>query len=397
MRTSRARILIVNKSFEVGGIESALINMANELQNYYDVDLLIYNPEGPLKNRLKDGVRVLEPSWRLRTIGIPLSQSVKCGSMRMAIFRIVVTLWAKLFDNRLPLKLICRHQKKLEGYDLAIAYHQEQRKRSVVSGFTRIIDQCVDANCKVTWIHYDAQENPIDESFNVRYYQRIDRIVCVSESVRASFANAHPNLKEKLDVCYNFLDYDALHQKSQEEPSITFPEHSIKCFTACRLTREKALPRAVSALAPVFRKNSALIWYIAGDGVERAAIEKAVAEAHLEKQIIILGYQSNPYAYMRIADVVLNLSYHEAAPMVYLEAKALHTPVFTTITSSSAEMLGKGKGAFLCDNSEEGIQKAFDDLLVNVNRLDEARRSLDTYSGNNDASLKKIEFLIKNG
>ena len=42
------RILIVNKSFATGGIQSSMVNMANQLSKFYKVDILVYYPEGPI-------------------------------------------------------------------------------------------------------------------------------------------------------------------------------------------------------------------------------------------------------------------------------------------------------------------------------------------------------------
>lgn len=62
----------------------------------------------------------------------------------------------------------------------------------------------------------------------------------------------------------------------------------------------------------------------------------------------------NPYVYMKQADYVVVSSYHEAAPMVFDEAKTLGVPVIATETTSAREMLGEQYG-IVCDNSTEGL------------------------------------------
>ena len=117
----KKRILIVNKSFELGGIQSSMVNMAKELSNHYDVDMFLYNPEGVMKERLDKRVNVLRPSWRLRCLAMPLGEVIKTRSPRMILFRAFATLWTKLFSNRLPVGIAIRHQSRLGEYDLAIA------------------------------------------------------------------------------------------------------------------------------------------------------------------------------------------------------------------------------------------------------------------------------------
>ena len=75
------KILIINKSFEAGGIQSSLVNMANELQKYYQVDLFIYDPTGPMRERLHENVNILPTSWRLRSLGMPLGKVWKSKNL----------------------------------------------------------------------------------------------------------------------------------------------------------------------------------------------------------------------------------------------------------------------------------------------------------------------------
>ena len=42
----KKKILIVDKSFAVGGIQTALINMVKELKDTYDITVLMFNNDG---------------------------------------------------------------------------------------------------------------------------------------------------------------------------------------------------------------------------------------------------------------------------------------------------------------------------------------------------------------
>lgn len=387
------KILIVNKSFETGGIQSSLVNMANALADSYQVDLLVYDPDGPMKQRLNPKVNVLPSSWRLRALGMPMGKALHSGSLRIAAYRIFAAAWCKLVDNRLPVKLAIRHQSKLTGYDLAIAFHQEQRKNAVVSGFTRVVDACVEAKKKAAWIHFDSERLDLDSSYNMPFYEKMDHIVCCSRSVMKHFAEKHPNVKE-MEYCYNLIDYEQIREKSDQVQPMPFPKDAFICYSACRLSKEKALPRAIRAMADIFRENPKLMWYIAGEGVEKEKIEAAIKEAGLRDQIILTGSHSNPYPYMKNADMVMNVSYHEAAPMVYLEAKCLGVPVFATKTASTEEMLDDGVNAFICENSEEGIRETFAQLMACPDRVRAAKGKLQGYTGGNEQLLLKIEKLL---
>ncbi len=391
----KKRILFINRYFHVGGIQSSLINMANELCDEYDIDILAFYPEGVLKDRLDPRVNILKPSWALRAMGLSPQEALKTKNPLVFLFRILGSVWARLFDNALPIYLATKIQPKLRGYDLAIAYRAETRKSVLTSGYARIVDRCVEAKKKAVWIHYDSKTLNASADFNRKYYKNIDKIVGVSKSVMEAFESVHKPLAEKMDYCYNFLDYKTLYSKSEMPQTVEFKKDKLICFSACRLSEEKGISRAISAMTPVFNEHNDVMWYIAGDGPDRENIKASIDAAGLADRIILIGNQVNPYPYIKNSDLVLCLSFHEAAPMVYLEAKALHVPVFSTETSSSYEMLKDGTEDFICENSEEGIRDKFEELMHNRDMIFKAKENLKDYCGNNNSSIEKISDWLK--
>lgn len=390
------RILVVNKGLAVGGIEIALVNMVNTLQEHYQVDLLIFDPTGHVKDRLNKKVMLLEPSWRIQALGMPLNRVIRTKRPLFILFRLFATAWTKLFDNRLPVNIAIKHQKKLMGYDLAISFHQEMRKHTVASGFSRFVDRCVEAKRKVAWIHYDCTFKDMDSAFNNPFYEKMDKIVCVSRSLRDGFVARFPQFAEKAEYCYNFLNLQQLEEQSLQKQEHAYPPEKKICFIASRLAKEKALVRAITTLAPIFRKHQEWMWFIAGEGPEQENIEKVIQKEQLQQQVILLGNLSNPYPYMRNADLLMNVSYHEAAPMVFLEAKALGVPVFATRTISAEELLSDTVCGFLCDNTEKGIFDGFQHLMENPKELDDRKENLRNYQASHVESLKKIQSWVEN-
>lgn len=362
----------------MGGIQSSLINLANALTKVCSVDLFIYSPQGPLKERLSPQVRILPTSWRTQALGMSLGAAFRSGSLRTALFRGFSAVWAKLFDNALPLRIAFSHEPRLTGYDLAIAFHQEQKRHYVVSGFIRFIDTRVEAKRKAAWLHYDPSMLELDNDFNLPLYRRMDKIVLVSRSLKEKYDRLYPELSLRTDYCYNVVDRDDLLRKSGLPQPVPYPEGKMICFSASRLSEEKALVRGVKALAPVFRAHSELMWFIAGEGTERERIQSAIHEEGMDDRILLIGQQSNPYPYMRHADLLMNVSFHEAAPMVFLEAHMLGVPVFATRTSSADELLRNEKTDFICENAEEGIRECFARLMANPRQLIQAKRRLET-------------------
>ena len=384
------KILIVCDSFEMGGIQSSLVNLANELAKTCSVDLFLYYPHGPLKERLSPAVHIITPSWWTQSLGMSLGAALRSGSLRTTLFRGLSAVWAKLFDNALPLRIAFSHEPRLTGYDMAIGFCQEQKRHYVVSGFIRFIDMRVETKLKAAWLHYDPSMLELDDAFNLPLYRRMDKIVLVSRSLKEKYDALHPDLRDKTDFCYNVIDREELLAKSAQPQAIPYPEGRTICFSACRLSEEKAIVRGVKALAPVFRANAELMWFIAGDGAERERIQSAIDEEQLSGRILLIGQQSNPYPYMRHADLLMNVSYHEAAPMVFMEAHMLGVPVFATRTSSADELLRDGVTDFICENSEEGIREGFARLMDDPQRIRQAKRQATASEWPFESSVDKV-------
>ena len=99
----------------------------------------------------------------------------------------------------------------------------------------------------------------------------------------------------------------------------------------------------------------------------------------------MLGEQSDPYQFLAQADWLLAPSFHEAAPMVFDEAKLMGIKVITTNTTSAEEMIGCEHGV-VCENSTDGI----------VGALTSIGKSAKSITGdfNNDKQRKQLETLL---
>lgn len=68
-------------------------------------------------------------------------------------------------------------------------------------------------------------------------------------------------------------------------------------------------------------------------------------------------------------------SYHEAAPVVFQEAKMLGLPVFTTRTLSADEMIGENYG-WVVNNEDIAIERKLAELLEHKEVIDEKKQNM---------------------
>jgi glycosyltransferase involved in cell wall biosynthesis len=352
------KILIINKSFELGGVQMALNNMIEALHEEYEITLAVFNPNGPLKDRIPKGVKLLTLSPLTQVLGMSNSDCKQYGSKVQRIFKTLGSIWAKVFGNALPVNIALAMQQNVGEYDVVISYHQETSIHTLVTGFGKFALKKANAPMKIAWVHADFLATKLATNMNYRTYQQFDRIVCVSQTCMKNFITAYPSLKDKCDYCYNYVPVEEILQKASERQNVFVRgKNTIVLFSACRLVEEKGLVPALKNLLQLWKEGFDLRWYIAGEGAERENLETIIREHHLDNKVILLGFQPNPYPYFKEADYLFLPSLHETFSMVVSEAHILGTSVIASDIPVMREVLVDGD--YLCKdgNYAEVIQK----------------------------------------
>ena len=388
----KKRILLINKSFVVGGIQSSMLNLINEIKDDYDVDVCVFDYHGELKDRLPEGVKVIKTNKLLQLHGMSLKESKKRGMLTYLI-RLFIGTFAKFFTNKMFFNLALLFQKRLKGYDVAIAYHHEDSPIAVVSGFYRFAYRKTDAPVKLGWIHYDPYMVTFDDRKNEKYMDKMTKIVCVSKGTADVFSKRHPKINVPIDYCYNMQDIERILCLSKQDKDVVISKDTFNCFSACRFSPQKNIPRAVKAFAPTLKKYSDIRWYIAGDGPDMSEVKRLIAEYGIEDSVVLLGALSNPYPYFAKCDLYVQPSIYEAAPMVYGEAIICKIPIFTTDNISAHEMVSAEYGV-ICENSQEGLEREFERICSDRSIVSTMKRNLDEGQYSNQGIKKKLDSLF---
>jgi glycosyltransferase involved in cell wall biosynthesis len=114
---------------------------------------------------------------------------------------------------------------------------------------------------------------------------------------------------------------------------------------AGRITAQKSLRIALEALASV----DGVTLVLAGDGDERPALERAVAQLGLERRVRFIGAQPRERVLelFAAADAAILSSSWENFPHTVVEALAAGTPVLATATGGVAEVVRDGENGLL--------------------------------------------------
>lgn len=152
------------------------------------------------------------------------------------------------------------------------------------------------------------------------------------------------------------------------------------------------LMRAAKAALAKFPQ---LVFEVAGDGEQRAELERLHAELNLGEKFVLRGSESDVAGFLRSVDVAVLPSHSEGMSNALLEYMAAGRAVIATDVGANARLLDSGKcGLIVPPNNESALIGAIGTLLANPLRAAgfgaAARRRVDA-EFSRDAMRKRFE------
>lgn len=166
-------------------------------------------------------------------------------------------------------------------------------------------------------------------------YRRATRVIAVSRGVAAHLAGAFGVKPGRIAIIANPIDPAALEAAAAQADPVGLAEpYVIAIGRLVSVKNYRLLIEAFGAAAIDCRL------VIAGDGPERAALERRVEELGLGDRILFAGWLANPYPTLRKARAFALSSDVEGFPNALVEALALGVPsVATDCRDGPAEIL----------------------------------------------------------
>ena len=196
-----------------------------------------------------------------------------------------------------------------------------------------------------------------------------DRIVAVSEGVRADLVCSYGIPSRKIAVLPNPLDLESIRFLSRQPSPVDqlFKEKEPVFVHVGRLSKEKNHHLLIRAAAILRDKALPFHICIAGNGDQQTNIRALIAQYGLDERIRLLGSVDNPYALMRKARALVLTSHYDSSPMVLKEAMACGTAVIAVdCPHGPADILDHGKyGLLVPPNDPESLAEAMIELERN--------------------------------
>ena len=366
---NKKSILLVMTSLSTGGIATAIRNMMEELaSDSYEIDLLLFDPARA--QDIASQVTLLDAGKYMRLVAINQKQAWAENKI-LGLVRFMLGGMCKLISQRYAYAVLLSLTKSLpKHYDVAISCSQSAPVHRLYGGCNEFVLKKVSADLKIAFIHCDYELYGLNSAYSHHIYEQFDKIATVSRSVREGFLRCEPDMAAKMFVAVNFHNYRAIWQQAQQNP-VYFDKGLFHLITVARFGREKGHARMLPILHRLKKEGYRFQWHLVGVSPNQAegSFLQTVQTLNLQDEICFEGDQSNPYRYMKGADLLLIPSYHEAAPMIYEEAHCLGLPILTTKTLSAEELVAQRHLGLVCANKDHALERALRKILQQPEQL----------------------------
>lgn len=272
----------------------------------------------------------------------------------------------KLFSpERLYKKFIKEH------YDIIVSYLEGPTAR-IVSG-------CTDKDTKlVSWIHVEQHTQEV-ASYSFKNYEeakkcygRFDKTICVSEYVKNDFGSIFENVKN-IDVLYNTIETDKVVKYAEEQIDDYIFNSNIKTLIALGTLKEsKGFDKLVRIHRRLLDDGIFHNIIILGQGPEKGNLLGMINELNIKDSFILLGYNTNPYKYLKNSDMFVCSSVAEGFSTAATESLVLGVPVVTVEVSGMKEMLGENNEyGIVTENNEDALYEGIKKMLITPGMLED--------------------------
>ncbi len=198
-------------------------------------------------------------------------------------------------------------------------------------------------------------------------FHHADRVIALSHGVRSDLVALDPRIEAVSTVIHNAC----VDERIEAPPDVELPRTNAPVVLAAgRLHPQKDYPTMLNAFAKVHRATGAELW-ILGEGAERSAVEAQIARLELGSAVRLLGFQRDPAAFMRRANVFCLSSYYEGFGNVIVEAMASGAPVVSTACPHGpSEIITDGQTGLLVPVRDS---EALSQALIRILRDDPLR------------------------
>lgn len=394
----KKNIIFSIDSLHCAGAEKSLTTLLSLIDySKYNVDLMMFGHGGMLEELVPKEVNILEPlkytKFTEKSLKDSILYTLKKGTYKMLKSRIEFSfaIRNKQYTNTQKARILWKKISNViecnpKKYDIAISYAQGLP--------TFYVAEKINAEKKFAWVNVSYRLEAEDKEFQSKYYDKYEKIIAVSHSAKDVFLETFPTYKDKVEIIYDINDFNLISKMANMENGYNDDFDGIRLLTIGRLANQKGYDMALEACKILKDKGIKFKWYALGKGPLKDEIEKYIKENELQDYFKLLGVKSNPYPYIKDADIYVQTSRFEGFGLAIAEARMLNIPVVTTEFDAVYNQMVQGKNGLVVDMDSESIANGILKLINDEELRNSIVEYLKTEKKGNTEELEKFYELI---
>lgn len=194
-------------------------------------------------------------------------------------------------------------------------------------------------------------------------YKRLQYLVTVSNSIKKDLILNFRVKENRVKVIYNGVDLKQIEKSVKNKSNITIDRYIVY---AGRIEHEKSVDTLIQAFSIVRKRADDLNLIVMGEGSLLLEMKKMAENIGCIQAIHFVGFQSNPYSYMKNAVCLVLPSLFEGFGCVIIEAMACGTPVIATNIEGPREIITHGyNGLFFTPKDYKELAAKIEEVISN--------------------------------
>ncbi|WP_405571302.1 glycosyltransferase [Winogradskyella sp. Asnod2-B02-A] len=184
---------------------------------------------------------------------------------------------------------------------------------------------------------YKGFQSNFNKTLIKSLYKKSDMVIGNSEGNAIDLITNFKVPSERMEVVHNPIDLEKIY--NIEPIDSFFDDKKFNMITLGRLDKGKNHIMLINAIHKL--QNPLLRLYIFGIGPMQEELEQLIEKLDINAQVFLMGFDPNPYKYLKSANLFIFGSNHEGFPNVLLEAMACGLPILSTNCQSGPSEIMK--------------------------------------------------------
>lgn len=375
-------------TLQSGGVSKSIVNLLNVMdRTTYDVHLLLLDRVGDILSPYLPSDITVHVNREIENLHRGL-RGVRAllftGHLLLAfgsLLRMLMSKISRAWAGRWLAYLMPRFTDLT--FDLIIDYGGQQQLYYMVDK--------LDGKKKITFFHNDYSKWPYYYAADRLYYPKVDQILSISQTCVDVLKAYFPDCKDKISVMQNISSPVLITKQANE--NVDLPIAPLLLVSLGHIMRRKGTDFSIDAAKILQEKGVEFKWMLVGKVVEKDLIRRIEQEG-LADRFVVLGIRSNPYPYIKAADIYVHPARFEGKSIALDEAKILCKPIVVTNFSTVNDQFEDRVNASICEMNGGALADAIIELATNKELCQSYVAYLNAHIVDNSSEVEKLYAFI---